>query len=96
MEKSYAYINKNSSLVENIIICDDENPYTPPDGIELVEIPSEGVYGQWSSLGIGWAYENGTFVEPTNPDPNWKSPYMSPQEYLMSLAKGGAPSVIEQ
>jgi hypothetical protein len=77
MEKSYAYINKNSSLIENIIVCDDENPYAPPDGIELVEIPTEGVRGEWSSLGIGWTYQNGVFVEPTNPDPDWKPEYKS-------------------
>jgi hypothetical protein len=69
MEKTYAYVNKTSYLIENMVVWDGVSPFVPPNGFEFVEVPTEGVYGDWSSLGIGWAYVNGEFIEPPNPNP---------------------------
>jgi hypothetical protein len=67
MEKTYAWVNKTSYMVENIIAWDGVSPLAPPDNYEVAEIP-EDLQGTWSSPGIGWSYINGQFVEPPAPE----------------------------
>ena len=67
MNKTYAWINKTTHLVENMIMWDGVSPLILPDEIENVEAPE--YHGEWSWLGIGWSYINGQFVEPENPNP---------------------------
>ena len=83
MAKPYAWINKSTCLIENMIMWDGVSPLTLPDGYEVVEAPD--TFGEWSSIGIGWAYLNGQFIEPPNPNP--------PVQQQQQLT-GGAPNVI--
>jgi|688.fasta_scaffold1859866_1 hypothetical protein len=65
----YAYYNTQTGLIENVIYCDDEVAPTLvwPEGYAIVDIPTGGVPGEWSTCGIGWFYINGQFVEPPEP-----------------------------
>jgi len=65
--KSFAWINKETELIENIISYDGVTPIELPSNILLAEIP-EGTVGTWSPAGIGWSYINGQFVEPPEPE----------------------------
>ena len=69
MEKIYAYVNKTSYLIENMVVWDGISPLIPSNGFEFVEVPSDPVRGEWSPLGVGWAYVNGEFIEPPDPNP---------------------------
>lgn len=65
----YAYYNTNTGLIENVLWIDSGTAQTLtwPDGYAIVDIPNEGVAGEWSMCGIGWSYINGQFVEPPKP-----------------------------
>lgn len=65
MVKPYAWVNKSTCLIENMIMWDGEQPLVLPDGYEIIEAPE--IHGKWSWLGIGWAYSNGQFIEPPAP-----------------------------
>lgn len=64
--KTFAWINTETEIIENIIAYDGVTSIEIPSNILLVEIP-EGTYGVWSSAGIGWKYIHGQFVEPPLP-----------------------------
>ena len=66
--KNFAWINTDNNLVENVIYYDGETPLVLPDNIILVEYPTEGIQGTWSSLSPGWSYIDGQFVEPPQPE----------------------------
>ena len=65
----YAYYNTTTGLIENVILVEDSVVPTLvwPEGYAVVDIPSEGVAGEWSMCGIGWSYIGGQFVEPPAP-----------------------------
>lgn len=84
MNKTYAWINKTNHLVENMIMWDGVSPLDLSGEYEIAEAPD--TFGEWSSLGIGWAYLNGQFIEPPNPNP----PVQQQQQQLT----GTTPSVI--
>ena len=65
--KNFAWINKETELIENIISYDGVTPIELPSNVILVEIP-EGTVGTWSPAGIGWSYINGQFIEPPEPE----------------------------
>lgn len=69
----YAFYNKDTGLIENVVWLDDNEISSlvnyPPEGYAIVDIPNEGVVGEWSSCGIGWSYIDGQFVEPPEPAP---------------------------
>jgi len=65
--KTFAWINTETEVVENVIAYDGETPLVLPENVRLIEMP-EGYMGSWSSLGIGWSYINGEFVEPPQPE----------------------------
>jgi len=67
--KSFAWINKDNNLIENLIAYDGVTPLVLPDNILLVEYPEEGITGSWSMMGPGWSYINNQFVEPPEPEP---------------------------
>jgi hypothetical protein len=67
--KNYAWIKLADGVVENVIYYDGVTPIQLPEGINLVEYPNEGIQGSWSSMGPGWSYINGQFVEPPEPEP---------------------------
>ena len=73
MEKTYAWVNKTSYMIENIIMWDGVSTLAPPDNYEVAEIP-EDLQGTWSSPGIGWSYIDGQFVEPERPTPTLPQP----------------------
>ena len=68
----YAYYNKETGLIENVIWLDDEHINElidfPPQGYGIVDIPTGGIQGAWSGCGIGWSYIDGQFVEPPMPE----------------------------
>jgi hypothetical protein len=66
MDKTYAWINKSTHLIENMIMWDGTSPLIL-DNYEVVE--ALDIHGEWSRFGIGWSYINGQFVEPENPNP---------------------------
>lgn len=53
--KTYAVINSESSLVENVILWDGESNWTPPIGTFVVTLAG--------GAGIGWKYENNQFID---------------------------------
>jgi hypothetical protein len=55
----YAVIKNNE--VTNIILWDGVSEWSPPEGTIAVACPDE--------VGLGWTYENGTFVAPPVPEP---------------------------
>lgn len=62
---NYAWVNKTTNRIDNVIHWDGESPYTPPEEYDLVELPD--IQGEWSTATIGWSYVNGQFVEPPRP-----------------------------
>ena len=50
----------DAGLITNAIVYDGEEPYTPPDGLSLVE---RGDSEAW----IGWTYDGETFIPPPYP-----------------------------
>ena len=64
----YAYYNKTTGLIENVIWLDTDIIDTlvdfPPENYGIVDIPTGGIAGTYSMCGIGWSYINGQFVEP--------------------------------
>lgn len=84
--KNFAWINTETTLIENVIFYDGVTPFEPPSNILLVEIP-EGLVGEWSAAGIGWKYIDGQFVEPPQPEP-------IPTSTPTTTTVGGAPNVI--
>jgi hypothetical protein len=65
--KNFAWINTETEYVENIINYDGVTPIQLPENIILIEIPEEGIAGEWSMLTNDWKYINGQFVEPPQP-----------------------------
>ena len=66
--KNFAWINTETNLVENMICYDGITPIQLPEGIILIEIPEEGVSGEWSMITTGWSYIDGQFIEPPEPE----------------------------
>jgi hypothetical protein len=68
---NYAYYYALTGRIENVLWLDDDTApeLVWPAGYEVVKIPDGGVPGTWSMCGVGWAYTNGQFVEPPNPNP---------------------------
>jgi hypothetical protein len=64
----YAYYNKTTGLIENVILLDSDDIGTlinfPPENYDIVNIPTGGIAGAWSMCGIGWSYIGSQFVEP--------------------------------
>lgn len=54
--KTYAVINEQTNIVENVILWDGEPPWQPPAGTYVQSL--EG-----TEAGIGWKFENETFVD---------------------------------
>ena len=54
--KTYAVINEQTNIVENVILWDGESQWQPPAGTYVQSL--EGY-----EAGIGWVFENGTFVD---------------------------------
>jgi hypothetical protein len=54
--KTYAVINEQTNIVENVILWDGESPWQPPAGTYVQSL--EG-----TEAGIGWKFENETFVD---------------------------------
>ena len=63
MNKTYAWINKTTYLIENVIMWDEVSPLAPPDNIQIAKIPDE------VGACIGWAYANGEFIAPPSNNP---------------------------
>lgn len=57
--KTFALINEQTNTIENVVLWDGETPYES-DGYKIVEIDV-------ANAGIGWTYENDTFIEPPAP-----------------------------
>lgn len=53
--KTYAVINAETNIVENVILWDGESPWQPPAGMYVQELSGEA--------GIGWKYENDSFSD---------------------------------
>lgn len=74
----YAYYNKATGLIENVVWLDDSAVDTlldfPPEGYALVDLPTEGIAGEYSMCGIGWSYIGGQFIEPPAPVPPVEAP----------------------
>ena len=64
----YAYYNKTTGLIENVIWLDSDDIDTlvdfPPENYGIVDIPTGGIAGAYSMCTTGWSYINGQFVEP--------------------------------
>ena len=73
---NYAYYKKSNGYIENIICIDDAHVNTLkwPEDYDIVVMPAETILGTWSSMGVGWSYINGQFVEPEKPIPPEKPP----------------------
>ena len=88
----YAYYNKTTGLIENVIWLDTDAIDTlvnfPPEGFAIVDIPTGGIAGAWSMCGIGWSYINGQFVEPPEPE--------QPLEQLAATARSKRDSLLAQ
>ena len=88
----YAYYNKTTGLIENVIWLDTDTIDTlvnfPPEGFAIVDIPTGGIAGAWSMCGIGWSYINGQFVEPPEPE--------QPLEQLAATARARRDSLLAQ
>ncbi len=54
--KTYAVINEQTNIVENVILWDGESSWQPPAGTYVQSL--EGC-----EAGIGWKFENGAFVD---------------------------------
>jgi len=67
MVKTYAWVNKSTHLIENMIMWDGVSPLIVPDEYENIEAPQ--IHGEWGWLSIGWSYIDGQFVEPPQPEP---------------------------
>ena len=88
----YAYYNKTTGLIENVIWLDTDAIDTlvdfPPEGFAIVDIPTGGIAGAWSMCGIGWSYINGQFSEPPEPE--------QPLEQLAATARARRDSLLAQ
>lgn len=88
----YAYYNKTTGLIENVILLDSDDIDTlinfPPDNYDIVDIPTGGIAGAHSMCGIGWSYINGQFVEPPEPE--------QPLEQLAAAARSKRDSLLAQ
>jgi len=88
----YAYYNKTTGLIENVILLDSDDIGTlinfPPENYDIVDIPTGGIAGAWSMCGIGWSYINGQFVEPPEPE--------QPLEQLAAAARSRRDSLLAQ
>jgi len=71
MLNDYAYYNKTTGLIENVIWLDSDAIDTlvdfPPENYGIVDIPTGGIAGTWSMCGVGWSYVDEQFVEPPEP-----------------------------
>ena len=54
--KNYAVINNQTNIVENVVVWDGENEWLPPEGTYVICIDG-------AEAGIGWKYENNTFID---------------------------------
>jgi hypothetical protein len=88
----YAYYNKTTGLIENVIWLDTDTIDTlvdfPPENYAIVDIPTGGIAGTWSMCGIGWSYINGQFVEPPEPE--------QPPEQLAAAARSKRNGLLAQ
>ncbi|WP_225773349.1 tail fiber assembly protein [Pseudomonas sp. Marseille-Q5115] len=53
--KTYAVINQETGLVENLVVWDGESEWSPPEGFVAVET---------EAASIGWTYSEGQFRAP--------------------------------
>jgi len=53
----YALINKQTNIVDNTVVWDGTDCWTPPDTHTAVNIEN-------TKAGVNWKYENGTFTAP--------------------------------
>lgn len=60
----YAHVDE-TGLVVNVLLWDGVQPYTPPDGITMVDLPyTTDEYGTLRyEGGIGWTYADGEFID---------------------------------
>jgi hypothetical protein len=70
--RNYAYYSVDTGFIENVVLIDDaiidSLPDFPAQGFAIIEIPEEGISGEWNMCGIGWSYVDGQFVEPPKPE----------------------------
>lgn len=66
--KNYAYYNKVTGMIENVILIEDTvfPTLSWSEDYSAVEI-NANLEGEWSTCGIGWSYIDGMFVEPPKP-----------------------------
>lgn len=48
----------SNGIVENVIVYDPENHYSPADGVTLIVLEEDAV------VGIGWTYSGNAFASP--------------------------------
>jgi len=88
----YAYYNKTTGLIENVIWLDSDDIDTlvdfPPENYGIVDIPTGGIAGAHSMCGIGWSYIGGQFVEPPEPE--------QPSEQLAAAARSRRNGLLAQ
>jgi hypothetical protein len=54
------YAIVENGIVTNTIVWDGESEWVPPEGVSVVEVPSDTVAGP------GFSYSGGKFVAPTS------------------------------
>lgn len=57
----FAVINSETGIVENVVVLDDVNAWTPPEGCEVKPLGE--------NVGIGWTWADGQWIEPPAPEP---------------------------
>jgi hypothetical protein len=60
---TYAVIDSQTNICENIVLWDGVTEWTPPEGCYIKDVT--GIYA-----GIGWSFVNGEWIAPTpQPEP---------------------------
>jgi hypothetical protein len=77
---NYAVVNKDTSIVENVIVLEDVNTWTPPENMLVVPLDS--------AAGIGDTWDGTQFIYA--PEPEVIDPTGSPT----SSSSGNTPNVI--
>lgn len=54
--KTYACVNQQTKVVDNVVVWDGIQEWSAPDGYDIVELTD--------CAGIGWMYQNGQFIRP--------------------------------
>lgn len=58
---NYAVVNKETSIVENVIVLEDVNAWTPPENMLVVPLDS--------AAGIGDTWDGTQFIYAPEPEP---------------------------